>query len=251
MKLARVIWRLARALGHSIVGLLTIWWVFPRIGQAERDARVQAWSREALALLGIRLVVQGVPPARGPVLLVANHTSWLDITSMHAARHCRFVSKAEIKRWPVIGTLSTASGTVYIERESRRDALRTVHGMAASLAAGDILAVFPEGTTGDGREVLPFHGNLLQAAIATDSPVQPVALRFVDATTGQPSTSPLYVGDDTLLGSIWRTVSGPPLEAVVCYGQPQRAQGRNRREWAAALRLEVRALLQGQPADPA
>jgi 1-acyl-sn-glycerol-3-phosphate acyltransferase len=64
------------------------------------------------------------------VLLVANHISWLDILVMHAARHCRFVSKSEVKHWPLIGTLATGAGTLYIERESRRDAMRVVHQMA-------------------------------------------------------------------------------------------------------------------------
>ena len=69
---------------------------------------------------------------------------------------------------------------MYVERESRRDAMRMVHHMAQALRDGDILAVFPEGTTGDGESVLPFHANLIQAAIPADAPVQPVALQFVD-----------------------------------------------------------------------
>ena len=88
-----------------------------------------------LALLGVRLELRGRPPAAGPVLLVANHISWLDILVMHAARYCRFVSKADVKHWPLIGTLATGGGTIYIERESRRDALRVVHHMAESLQA--------------------------------------------------------------------------------------------------------------------
>ena len=75
----------------------------------------------------------------------------------------------------------SSGGTLFIERERKRDALRVVHQIAAALRAGDIVAVFPEGTTGDGRDVLPFHANLLQAAIATGAPVQPVVLRYRDA----------------------------------------------------------------------
>ena len=131
-----------------------------------------------------------------------------------------------------------------VERASRRDAMREVHQMAASLKAGDILAVFPEGTTSDGVSLLPFHANLLQAAVATDSPVQPLALRFVDAITGQPSLTPCYVGDDTLIGSIWRTLTGPPITAVVSYGSAQKADGRERRRWAQDLHAAVQALHQ-------
>ena len=218
---------------------MTILIVFPRLGQAQRDARVQVWAKRALELVDIDLEVRGQPPAEGPMLLVANHISWLDISVMHAARHCRFVSKSVVRHWPLIGTLATGSGTLFIERESRRDAMRVVHQMAQSLQAGDVLAVFPEGTTSNGVSLLPFHANLIQAAVATDSPVQPVALQFVEAATGRLSLSPCYIGDDTLIGSIWRTLTGPPITAVVSYGEPQHARGRDRRTWAADLRDEV------------
>jgi 1-acyl-sn-glycerol-3-phosphate acyltransferase len=235
----RAAWKLGRGFVHAIAGLLTILLLFPRWDESRRHARVQSWSHEMLAIMGIRLELRGQPPGSGPMLLAANHISWLDILVMHAARHCRFVAKAEVKRWPLIGTLATGAGTLYIERESRRDAMRVVHHMAESLQRGEIVAVFPEGTTSDGLALLPFHGNLIQAAISADAPVQPVALSFIDAATRMLSLSPCYIGDDTLLGSIWRTLSGPPLAAVVHYGQPQKAQGRNRREWAGDLRAAV------------
>jgi 1-acyl-sn-glycerol-3-phosphate acyltransferase len=245
MRSLRAAWQLLLALVHALGGLATILLRFPSLAELEREARVQAWSVRMLALLNVRLEVRGAPPERGPVLLVANHISWLDILVMHAARYCRFVSKADIKRWPLIGALATGGGTIYIERESRRDALRVVHAMAAGLQQGEVVAVFPEGTTGDGIDLLPFHANLIQAAIAARAPVQQVALSFLDARTGARSDSPSYVGDETLLGSVWRTVSGPPLVAVVHYGEPQPALGRARREWAAQLRSAVAGLRAG------
>lgn len=196
------------------------------------------WAAKMLDVTGIQLRVTG-QPADGPVLLVANHISWLDILVMHAARHCRFVSKSEVKHWPLIGTLSTGAGTLYIERESRRDAMRVVHRMAESLRAGDVVAVFPEGTTGDGGELLPFHGNLIQAAISVNAPAQPVALKFVDSATGGQARGPSFVGDETLLGSIWRTLASDTIVAEVRFGQPQHYEGRDRRTWAGELRAEV------------
>ncbi len=232
-------WRLLRALGHILAGLLTILLRFPRLGPEQRQLRVQVWSRGLLARLGIHLEVQGDATLPGPLLLVANHISWLDITALHAARFCRFVSKADVRRWPLIGTLAAGVGTLFIERASRRDAMRVVHHMAASLRAGEVLAVFPEGTTSEGGDPLPFHANLLQAAIAAGAPVQPVALQFIDRRSGQPSLAPCYVGDDTLLGSVWRTVCAPPITARIVFGTPQAAQGRERRLWAEELRAEV------------
>ncbi len=235
-------WKLLRALWHAVAGWLTIVLVFPRLLPDQRNIRVQVWARQMLAVLGIDLHTRGTPPAHGPMLLVANHISWLDILVMHAARHCRFVSKSEVRHWPLIGTLSTGAGTLYIERASRRDAMRVVHQMADALKAGDILAVFPEGTTSDGISLLPFHANLIQAAIAAGAPVQPVALSFIDVATGQPCLAPCYINDDTLFGSIWRTLTAPRIAAVVTYGEPQPAEGRERRAWAAELRAEVMRL---------
>ncbi|HEX2546882.1 MAG TPA: lysophospholipid acyltransferase family protein, partial [Ramlibacter sp.] len=154
----------------------------------------------------------------------------------------RFVSKSDVKHWPLLGTLATGGGTLYIEREKRRDAMRVVHHMAESLQRGEIVAVFPEGTTGDSKVLLPFHANLIQAAISADAPVLPVALRFVDRATGKDSVGPLYLGDDTLLGSLWRTLAGPPFVAHVRFGEMQKAQGRDRRKWAEDLHEVVNSL---------
>ena len=239
-------WKLWRALLHILRGWLTIVLIFPRLSPDQRHARVQVWARQTLAVLGVELQVRGTPPTHGPLLLVSNHISWLDILVMHAARHCRFVSKSEVKHWPLIGTLATGAGTLYIERTSRRDAMRVVHHMAEHLQAGEILAVFPEGTTSNGIDLLPFHANLIQAAISADAPVQPVALSFTDARTGQTSLAPCYIDDDTLLGSFWRTLTAPGgITVVVAYGTPQHAEGRDRRAWAAALQGAVAELRVG------
>ena len=239
---ARACWKGVRVLAHIVSGLFTIAWVFPKLSDAQKEARIQAWAQTMLVQMGIRLTVTGDLPAHGPLMLAANHISWLDIVVLHAARHCRFVSKAELRHWPLIGTLASGAGTLFIERESRRDAMRVVHHMAESLMAGDILAIFPEGTTSNGTDLLPFHANLFQAAIAANAPVLPVALRFEDVASGEFSLAPCYIGDDTLLGSIWRTLTAPPLCAVVSFGEAQTAQGRDRRVWAADVREAVLAL---------
>jgi 1-acyl-sn-glycerol-3-phosphate acyltransferase len=238
MNALRAAWRLGRALLHALAGFLTILILFPRWDQPRREARVQSWSLKMLAVLGVRLELHG-QPADAPVLLVANHISWLDIPVLHAARYCRFVSKADVQRWPLIGALATGGGTIYIERESRRDAMRAVHRVSDSLRRGEVVAVFPEGTTNDGAELLPFHGNLIQAAMSAQAPAQPVALSFMETATRAVSLAPCYRPDDTLLSSAWRTLSGPPVTAVVCYGRAQHAQGRDRRAWAADLRSAV------------
>jgi 1-acyl-sn-glycerol-3-phosphate acyltransferase len=241
MKLARAFWKLLRAIIHALRGFWAIKTVFPRLEQADRERHVHLWAQQMLAIGDIDLVVIGVPCA-GPVLLVSNHVSWLDILVLHASHYCRFVSKADIRHWPFVSTLANGAGTLYIERESRRDAHRMVQQMAEHLLAGEVLAVFPEGTTGDGVRLKPFHANLVQAAIEADRPVQPVALKFQDAQTGVPSFAPRYIDDDALVGSMWRTLTAPRLRAVVSFGALQRAEGRTRRQWAQALRIDIEAL---------
>jgi 1-acyl-sn-glycerol-3-phosphate acyltransferase len=229
---------------HAVHGFWIIKKHFPAMDVASRQRRVEQWSTEMLRRAGIDLVVNGQPPASGPLLLVANHVSWLDILVMHAARHCRFVSKADVKTWPFIGTLADGGGTLYVTRESRRDAHRLVAHMAERLREGDILAVFPEGTTGDGITLKPFHANLIQAVIDAPAPVQPLSLKFVDAASGHPSMAPSYVDDETLLGSVWRTLTAPPLQAVVTFGEVRYPEGQNRRNLAEALRRDVEELKQ-------
>ena len=236
--------KLMRALLHILSGFFTILLVFPRLSQEQREQRTQAWSLAMLDRLRIKVIVEGQPAVSGPVMLVANHMSWLDITAMHAARFCRFVSKADVKQWPFIGKLASGIGTLFVERASRRDAMRVVHHMAASLRAGDVLGVFPEGTTSDGTTLLPFYANLFEAAITTNVPVQPVALQFLDTTTGKPSFAPCYINDDTMLGSVWRTLLTPGIAVKITFGELQWAKGRTRREWAQAVRADIEAMRQ-------
>lgn len=244
MRTLRAVWKILRGLWHLLVGLRTIYLHFPRLSEEQREMRVQAWSLQFLALWGVHLHVLGQPVSSGPALIVSNHISWLDILVIHAARYCRFVSKSDIRGWPLIGTLATGAGTLYIERANRKDALRMVRDMAEAMREGDVVAVFPEGTTSDGRELLPFHANLIQSAIAAEVPVQPMSLKFVDARSGEMTLAPCYIGDDTLVASIWRTLTAPPITAVVHFGTPQASQGQERRAWALALRQDVERLRQ-------
>ena len=244
MTTVRALWRILRGLWHLLVGLWLLRMHFPQLSQEQREMRVQAWALQLLALWGVHLKVLGQPVVSGPALIVANHISWLDILVIHAARYCRFVSKSDIREWPLVGMLATGAGTLYIERTRRKDAVRMVRDMAVAMQDGDVLAVFPEGTTSDGRGLLPFHANLIQSAIDAGAPVQPMSLKFVDARTGVLTYAPCYIGDDTLVGSIWRTLTASPITAVVHFGPLQASHGQERRAWATALQAEVERLRQ-------
>jgi len=233
----RGLWRVLRSVLHVLHGMLVML-RFPYLDAAGRHQRIQWWSAGVLRHMGLGLQVQGtVRP--GANLLVANHVSWLDIAALHAAvPHARFVSKADVLRWPLLGWLIRGAGTLFIERERKRDAVRVLHAMAESLRAGDTVAVFPEGTTGPGPEVLPFHANLLQAAIATQTPVQPAVLRYADEKNAF-SPAVEYLGDTSLLQSLWRVASASGLRVHVELLPAHDTAHADRRALAQMLRDKV------------
>jgi 1-acyl-sn-glycerol-3-phosphate acyltransferase len=237
-------WRLARAVLHGVHGLAIVLLRFPSFDEAGRHARIAWWSAKMLRMLGARLEVQG-SFRPGAKLVVANHISWLDIMAIHAVcPQARFVSKAEVHHWPLIGRLVGSAGTLYIERERRRDSLRVMHHMAEALAAGHTVAVFPEGTTGDGQTLLPFHANLLQSAISTATPVQPVALRFSDAQF-EVSPSALFLGETTLAQSLWRLACSHGLVVTVRVLSAEATAHADRRALAQHLREQIERALPG------
>jgi 1-acyl-sn-glycerol-3-phosphate acyltransferase len=242
MRTLRALGRLALTVLHALHGVAIVLWSFPRKPEPDRHARIQWWAAKMLRVMGVQRVVEGVPHA-GATLIAANHVSWLDIVALHSVcPHARFVSKADIKHWPVIHHLVSAAGTLYIERERKRDALRVVHQMAEALQQGQTVAVFPEGTTGDGRALLPFHANLLQAAIAVEAPVQPVALRFSDPSN-HASPAAAYVGETTLVQSVWRIACAEGLTVHVSLLPAIGSRHADRRALAERVREQIAAAL--------
>ncbi|RTL35915.1 MAG: 1-acyl-sn-glycerol-3-phosphate acyltransferase [Burkholderiales bacterium] len=236
--------RLLRLAPHVLHGL----WIvrrFELLSAAARHQLIQWWSLKTLRILGIRLDVRGSGLAQGH-LIVANHVSWLDIAAVHAVLpQARFVSKADVKHWPLVGALVEGAGTLFIERTSKRDALRVVHQTAAALQAGDCVAVFPEGTTGAGPALLPFHANLLQAAVSTQAPVLPVVLRWHEPGEHF-SVAARFIGDTTLVQSLWRIAAARGLAIDVQVLPSVQPEGQDRRALAEVLRTTIStALAQG------
>ena len=228
------VWRALRMLAHIAHGVFLVQVRWSGFDTPTKQRYVGWWSGKLLRVLGVRLESPG-PQSPAPRLITANHISWLDIAAMHAVMpEARFVSKADIATWPLVGSLATAVGTLYIERASKRDALRVVHKTAEALAAGETVAVFPEGTTGPGYPLLPLHGNLLQAAISTHTPLQPVVLRWHQP--GQPySEAAQYIGQMSLMESLWRILTAKDLAVEVRSLPAMPTEGLDRRHLAEAL----------------
>ncbi|MBD0418882.1 1-acyl-sn-glycerol-3-phosphate acyltransferase [Streptomyces sp. TRM S81-3] len=173
---------------------------------------VRRWCRAIVRAAGVRVRITGAAPPDGGVLLVANHISWLDIPLLAAVRPARMLAKTEIRRWPVAGPLAARGGALFIERDRLRALPGTVARIAGALRAGAAVGVFPEGSTWCGRAQGHFRRAVFQAALDAHAPVQPVLIRYrlADGTT---STTPAFVGDDSLIASVWRVVTARGLVA--------------------------------------
>ena len=192
--------RLARIAFHLVKGALIVLLVFPRVTERERRLLKQRWSGQVLDIFGIERRVQGIIDG---TMRVANHVSWLDIFVINAEVPSIFVAKDEVRGWPLIGWLSARTDTIFMRRDARKAARRTAQQVAVTLESGAHVVIFPEGTTSDGRQVLPFYSALLQAAVDSGTPVQPVLIRY-ERACGTPSDSPVFCGDTSLLESMWR-----------------------------------------------
>jgi 1-acyl-sn-glycerol-3-phosphate acyltransferase len=195
---------------HLLLGVSIVLLLYPFLGLERRHTVVRWWSHRVLSLCGMTLVVKGDLPA-GPRLFVMNHISWLDIYALNALKPSHFVAKSEIRGWPLIGLLCDRAGTIFIERGKRHAVHQVIHQLAERMQQGHTAAAFPEGTTTRGDQLLPFHANLLQAAIEARVPVTPVALRYWHHE--QRSEVPAYVEGMTLVESMSKVVMTPGMVA--------------------------------------
>lgn len=244
--------KLLRLGSHLLSGVLTILLLFPHLNGAERGRRVTRWAARMLAILDIRVVSRGRAPnvRAGGAMLVSNHVSWLDIHVFHSLLPVRFISKAEVRGWPVIGWLAEEVGTVFLVREKKSDAMRVNQVMASHLREGDLLALFPEGTTSNGRDVLPFYPSLFQPAVDARAQLWPARLRYVDRD-GNPSEAAAYYGGMTLAESLWRVARqrGITVEVEFLPLIPYQ-EGRGRRELARLCETVIRGADAGTGTSP-
>lgn len=237
---ARRSWRALRLLVHVLAGVVEVLWrrAHGNPHRAEVLLAKQRWCRRLLAILGVELRVHGALRG-GPVFLVANHVSWLDIPVIAAARPCHFLSKAEVADWPLIGWLARAMGTLFIRRgsgESREKA----EEIRAHLALGRSILVFPEGTTTDGTTVRRFLAPLFAAA--DQVVVQPLALRYRDAE-GRFDPTLAFIDDDRLHHHLWRLLGRERIVVDLTFGVPVPAGPP--RERCRAAREQIIAALRG------
>lgn len=180
------------------------------------------FHRALLRIIGMTLRVEGRPPAEGPVLFVSNHSSWLDILVLGAVLDARFVSKAEVGGWPLIGAVAKLGRTVFVSRARGRTG-DEAQAMRLRLEGGESLILFPEGTTSDGARVLPFRSSFFAVAGAAQA-VQPLTVVY-DRLGGLPvgrKDRPLFAwyGDMTTASHAWRLLRRTGTRATLAFGAP-------------------------------
>lgn len=225
-------------------GLLLTLCLFPFCSDTARLRLKSSWALALLDALGVELdadLTHAVPGS----LLVANHISWIDIYVINAALPAAFVSKEEVRHWPVLGWLAAHNETIFLRRGSRGHARIINHEVAERLGKGQHVAVFPEGTTTDGRSLLHFHAALLQPALAAGKPVLPVALSYWEVD-GRRSLAPRYDGDISL-GQCTRAILGRKRLIACLQTTPLLGlNGENRKQVAAEARAAI-SLAAGLP----
>lgn len=233
--------RLLGLILHLLRGLATCAFLFPFADRKQREGLIRRWSQALLHICGVELRIRSERGAgdAARALIVSNHVSWLDIFTINALHPCRFIAKAEIRDWPLIGWLCEQAGTIFIARGRLRDVRRIYQGAVESLQAGEHVAFFPEGTVSLQGALLPFHANLFEAAIEAQVSIQPYALRYLDANGGlHPGVR--YVEPVTFVQSLWMILKAGPIIAELQLLPPFPAPSHaHRRELAAQARAAI------------
>jgi 1-acyl-sn-glycerol-3-phosphate acyltransferase len=232
--------RLALHIGYG----LTLAIAYPWFSLSLRRRILQHWSTGLLGIFNVRVLT-----AEGDSLhqmqsglIVTNHISWLDVFVLNAVVPMRFVAKSEVRSWPVIGWLCARAQTIFIERGKARSAARINVQLVSLLQRGECLAIFPEGTTTDGKQVAHFHASLLQPAIDAAAKVHPVAIRYQNQD-GSPSMAAAYIDEMSFGASMWNILSTKELHVRLITTPALDASGMDRRNLTHTAHQHISAAL--------
>lgn len=213
------------------------------------------FHRLLLRVFGIRVHVKGRPSTERPLLIAANHASWIDISAYSSVMPLSFVAKREVGTWPMIGFFARLQRSVFVDRTRRGATADQADDIGRRLAGGDVIVLFAEGTTSDGNEVLPFRSSLFGAArSALDAAgvdtvhVQPVAIAYTHmrglplGRTGRSILS--WMGDQDLVPHAREVLAVADFDVSIIFGEPIAFdRGTDRKQVAQAAERSVRRLL--------
>lgn len=258
LRLEAGLWRRLRAVGRlagvvaaslvayvSILLALPFLFAWPRVRARWQDFWMRSWSRSLLALFGVRVRLVGTPPPR-PVVLAANHLSYLDIPLLAAFAPCVFVAKGEIGSWPLAGMACRAVNTVFIDRGLKRDIPRGLAAVERLIARGQRVALFPEAGTSSGARVRPFRSSLLELPLRLGLPIHPVAISWATPDDEPPAYLTIcWWGSMPLHTHLWELAALDRIDATLVFGEPE--VGGDRKEMAARLHTAVAAAFSPLP----
>jgi 1-acyl-sn-glycerol-3-phosphate acyltransferase len=231
----RAVWFLAELLGFAcdFAGL----WLrhSGALPQAERSRWLQRSSRRTLKVFSLTTTHEGAPPAAG--LLVSNHLSYLDILVLVSLMPAVFVAKSEVRSWPVFGWFASLAGTLFVIRAKRSDVTRMNEEIERTLNGGDVLVLFPEGTSWNGSEVLPFKSSLLEPIVGSKHPLTVAHISYTLAD-GDVANDICYWGDMTFFPHLLKLMTREQIKARVSFA-PVLNPASDRKELAAQLHTEV------------
>ncbi len=224
MKLLQVIIRILAAILAS--GFWYLLWLIVRVPvspfkTARRRLRnfvVGGWGRSLAAVLGMRIETIGEPP-RPPFFLVSNHLSYVDIIAFAASLQCVFISRSDIANWPGLGLLARTVGTIFITRERTQEIPRVIGQINHALDEGFGVVLFPEGTSGAGDRVMPFHPALLDPAAKANYPVSFASISYRTPPDQTPAYQAIcWWGDVTFTPHVKELLKLSRFDAVITFG---------------------------------
>jgi 1-acyl-sn-glycerol-3-phosphate acyltransferase len=172
----------------------------------------------------------------------------MDVHVLGSVMDGSFLSKEEVRHWPIVGALATMAGTLYIRRGGKDASNAASELLTWNLIRGTNVLVFPEGTTSEGHGVRRFHPRLFAAALLADRPVQPVAIRYRDGDGDEPHPIAAFVGNQGLLDNLWGVIGERRFEVSVTFCPPVTVKGADRRSVANAAHGRIARVLEAPSA---
>ena len=247
MRIIRIVYRLALLNLVVFLGII-VTAIFQRGTMPPKSiqSRLTRWWHRGIAHgLGMKIHTRGTPREQA-TLFVSNHLSSFDIPALGSILPARFLSKVEVRHWPLMGWLATRAGTLYIERGGREAAVSTNQVMTEALSLNQNIVLFPEGTVSDGN-MRRFHSRLIQSAVDSGADVQPVAISYPDPDGGMVNPAAMVIEDMSVPEFTRRILAAPQLEVSICFGRAISAENRSRDELARYAEAEVRTMLEAGP----
>ena len=245
----RLLYRIPWVLLHTVFGIpFTVFFQyagrgFTVGGRRFSEVTLMWWAGTVCRIFGMERKVCGTLPC-GPLLVAANHISWIDIQLLHSLGAMGFVAKAEISGWPVVGWMARVGETVFHRRGSHDSASGVQSAMTERLRSGGRVAVFPEGGILPGEGIKRFHARLFAPAIETSTLVQPVMLRYSRGGAAHPDIT--FRPGEHFLANFFRLLAQPRCIAEVHLLPVLDATARQRRQLAADAEAAVRAAFESE-----